>query len=655
MKMNYQQISNYLRAMVIDAVQTAQSGHIGGALSAMDVATLLFAEYLRYDPDEAQWQWRDRFILSAGHMSMLLYALHYVIGYLDIKDLHGFRQLNSRTPGHPEQHFPAVECTTGPLGQGAAMAVGFAIAALHQREQFGKELFDQQIVALLGDGCMQEGITLAAASYAGHLALSNLTWIYDKNDRQISGAIERVTSDDYHAIFTGCGWQVVNIDGHDYEQIRPALRWIRSERTQPLLIISNSVMGKGTHAVEGDHRYHGAPLPAQEAQYSRQKLGVEGDEKFYWPTVARDFWHTKMQTQRTLVQQKNACFEQKQADKNFAVLWHKHYRHTLDFADIPYLVWKGEKLATRKAFGKILRHYAAYLPNLMGGSADLEPSNMTQAFNAYVGEFTATNRAGRGLAFGVREFPMAAIVNGIALFGGMLPFDATFLCFSDYMRPALRLGALQRVKVIHEFTHDAFFVGEDGPTHQPVEHLCSLRAIPDFYVMRPADAEETEVMFRVAVNINFPTAFCLTRQDVPQLSRTAQQRADISRGAYVLAGEDAHNLLFIATGSEVALALQVAERLHTQHNLLTRVVSMPCREIFAQQEAAYREQVLPPTQRKRVIIEAGTAQGWEGYRGDAGLCISVEQFGKSAPANDLAEHFGFTVDAIVQRVLAWRK
>lgn len=651
MKLDYPQISNYLRAMVIDAVQAAQSGHIGGALSAMDVATLLFAEYLRYDPDDHRWHWRDRFILSAGHMAMMLYALHYAIGYLDTEDLHNFRQYDSRTPGHPEQHLPAVECTTGPLGQGAATAVGFAIAALHQRAKFGAELFDQQIVALLGDGCMQEGVTLAAASYAGHLALSNLTWLYDKNDRQISGAIERVTSDDYAAIFTGFGWQVVSIDGHDYAQIRRALALIRSERHQPLLVISNSVMGKGTHTVEGDHRYHGAPLPALEAELSRQKLGVNGETQFYWPAEAREFWREKMQLQRARVRTKNTCFEQKRVDKDFAARWQQHYQSQVDGKGVPELVWEGEKLATRKAFGKILRHYAAYLPTLIGGSADLEPSNMTQAFNTYVGEFSAAKREGRGLAFGVREFPMAAIVNGIALFGGMLPFAATFLCFSDYMRPALRLAALQRLKVIHEFTHDSFFVGEDGPTHQPVEHLCSLRAIPDFYVMRPADAEETEVMFRVALNTAVPTAFCLTRQDVPHLPRTAAQRADIARGAYVLAGEAAQDLLCIATGSEVALALQVAAQLSQRHNLQMRVVSMPCRELFERQERAYRDQVLPASAHKRVVIEAGTAQGWEGYRRDAGLCISVEQFGKSAAGKDLAEHFGFTVAAIVQRVV----
>ena len=649
--MNYQKISNYLRAMVIDGVQTAQSGHIGGALSSMDVATLLFAEYLRYDPDDAQWQWRDRFILSAGHMSMLLYALHYVIGYLHKEDLHNFRQYNSRTPGHPEQHFPAVECTTGPLGQGAAMAVGFAIAALHQGTRFGTELFDQQIVALLGDGCLQEGITLAAASYAGHLALSNLTWIYDKNNRQISGAIERVTSDDFAKIFAGFGWRVTTIDGHDYQQIRNALALIRQPRHQPLFIISNTVMSKGTHAVEGDHRYHGAPLPASEAQLSRHHLGVKGTAKFYWPETARAFWHTKMQTQRAFVRQKNACLQQKLNDKKFAARWQQ--QGTIDCSTVPYITWSPEKLATRKAFGKILRHYAAHLPSLMGGSADLEPSNMTAEFNTYVGEFTATKRDGRGLAFGVREFPMAAIVNGIALFGDLLPFAATFLCFSDYMRPALRLAALQKLKVIHEFTHDSFFVGEDGPTHQPVEHLCSLRAIPDFYVIRPADAEETEVMFCLATKLNFPTAFCLTRQDLPLLPRTPQQREHIVRGAYTLANEEAHDLLFIATGSEVALALQVAAQLKQQHNIHARVVSMPCRELFEQQDATYREQVFPASQRKRVVIEAGTAQGWEGYRGDAGLSIGVEQFGQSARGHDLAEHFGFTVDAVLQRVCEW--
>ncbi len=648
--MTWQKLSDYLRAMVIDAVQEAQSGHIGGALSAMDVATVLFADYLRYDPDEPQWRWRDRFILSAGHLSMLLYALHYAIGYLKREDLHNFRQLHSRTPGHPEQHFPAVECTTGPLGQGAAMAVGFAVAALHQRAKFGAELCDQQIVALLGDGCMQEGVTLAAASYAGHLALANLTWLYDKNNRQISGAIERVTSDDYPRIFAGFGWQVVSIDGHNYEQIDAALRLIRQPRRQPLLVICNTVLSKGTHTVEGDHRYHGAPLPAREAQLSRKMLGVEGETKFYWPVAARDFWRSKMCVQRAWVRRKNACWREKLADKNFAAAWQQHYRDEVDFRAVPYLAWSQKKQATRKAFGIILRHYAAYLPTLMGGSADLEPSNMTAEFNTYGGEFSAAQRAGRGLAFGVREFPMAAIVNGMALFGGTLPFAATFLCFSDYMRPALRLAAMQRLRVIYEFTHDSFLVGEDGPTHQPVEHLASLRAIPGLRVVRPADAEETEVLFRQAVNSSLPTVFCLTRQDVPLLSRTAAQRADIARGAYVLAGEEAHDLLFIATGSEVVLALRVAARLRAQ-GLRARVVSMPCREIFAQQERAYRARVLPATQRKRVVIEAGIAQGWEGYRGDAGLCISIEQFGKSAPGEDLAAYFGFTVDAVVTRVL----
>lgn len=649
--MNTEQVSNYLRAMVIDAVQTAQSGHIGGALSAMDVALLLFTEYLRYDPDNAEWQWRDRFVLSAGHMSMLLYALHFAIGYLDREDLQNFRQLDARTPGHPEQHLPGVECTTGPLGQGAAMAVGFAIAALQQRAKFGTELFDQQIVALLGDGCMQEGVTLAAASHAGHLALSNLTWIYDKNAQQISGAITRVTSDDCAAIFSGFGWQVVTIDGHDFGQIREALALIRTVRRQPLLIISNTVMGKNTHSVENDHRYHGAPLPATEAQLSRQRLGVDDEHKFYWPVAARDFFQKNFAALRVHVREKDACWQQKLADKDFAARWQAHYRHEIDFASVPHITWGSSPLATRKAFGKILHHYAPYLPTLSGGSADLEPSNMTQDFSKSAGEFSAEHRDGRGLAFGVREFPMAAIVNGMALFGGVLPFAATFLCFSDYMRPALRLAALQQLRVLHEFTHDSFFVGEDGPTHQPVEHLASLRAIPNFYVMRPADAEETEVMFRVAANLSAPSAFCLTRQTVPQLTRNQQQRTAIAHGGYVLAGEDAQDLLFVATGSEVDLALQVASRLHAQHGLQARVVSMPCLELFEQQSQRYRELVLPPAQRQRVIIEAGVAQGWEGYRGDAGLCISVEQFGKSAAGKQLAVHFGFTVDAIEQQIM----
>ena len=648
--MSDREIINYLKAMVIDAVHLAKSGHIGGAMSAMDMGYFLFTECLRYDPDDPAWPLRDRFILSAGHMSMILYSMHYAIGYLTEKDLREFRQLGSRTPGHPENSYPAIECTTGPLGQGAAMSAGFAIASLYHREAFAADIFDQQIVVLMGDGCMQEGITLATASYAGHLALSNLTWIYDKNAKQISGDTSRVTSDNYEQIFRGYGWQVVTIDGHNHQQIKDSLALIHVSRSQPLLIISNTVMGHGAYSVEGNHRYHGEPFPPEEVKLTKEKMQIPADKQFYWPADAqKNFQRNFARLKKQAKEKKEKLESRKKYDRVFASALTAHYQKKIDFAKIPTIAWQKD-IATRKSFGKILHHYAAYIPNLVGGSADLEPSNMTQAFNARVTEFTRQNRKGRGLAFGVREFPMSAISNGIALFGGLIPFDATFLCFSDYSRPALRLGAIQKLRVIHEFTHDSFWLGEDGPTHQPVEHLMSLRAIPDFYVIRPADSLETEVMFQVAINLQYPSAFCLTRQDIVALPRTAAQKADIAKGGYTIAAKTNSDILVIATGSEVALALRVAEHLADNHNITCQVVSLPCWELFDQQPQSYRELVLPPQQKKRVAIEAGIGMGWEKYIGETGLAISIERFGESAKPNDLARHFGFTVTAIVTRV-----
>ena len=640
-----QQNIAYLRAMVIDAVCQAKSGHIGGALSAMDVAYFLFSNCLRYDPDDPRWLLRDRFVLSAGHMSMLLYSLHYIIGYLQLPDLQTFRQLGSRTPGHPENHHPAVECTTGPLGQGAAMAVGFAIAATHHRATFDQQIFDQQVVALLSDGCLQEGITLMAASYAGHLALDNLTWIYDRNAKQISGDIARVTSDNVEQIFQGFGWQVLTIDGHDHQQIKNSLALIHQQRQQPLLIISNSTMSKGVDDVEGDHRYHGAPFPKELHVLSKKKLGVPVTS-FYWPPpAAKHFQQRTIYKLRKAVAHKNRQLAQKRNDRQFAERLDQYYQQKVDFSSIPYLS-SSTKQATRKVFGSLLAHYADYLPNLCGGSADLEPSNMTEQFTARVGEFTRDNRQGRGFAFGVREFAMSAISNGLALYGGLIPFDATFLCFSDYARSALRLGALQGARVIHEYTHDSFWVGEDGPTHQPIEHLASLRAMPDCYVMRPADAVETEVMFRVAVNLDFPSAICLTRQTVEPLPDIADRQLAIARGGYLVRASDNDQLLLIASGSEVSLALTVAAKL----TIATRVVSMPCWELFDEQPANYRTTVLPSTIVNRVAIEAGSSFGWQRYVGDKGLIIALDRFGKSAKGVELAEHFGFTTEAIIERL-----
>ena len=635
------QVIDYLKALVIDAVQRASSGHIGGVFSAMDITYYLFTSCLRYDPDDPDWLLRDRFILSAGHASMLIYSLHYAIGYLQKKDLQDFRQLGARTPGHPEHQFPGIECTTGQLGQGASMAVGFAIANLYHRQIFAKEnLFDQQIVSLLGDGCMQEGVTLASASYAGHLALSNLTWIYDRNRRQISGKISRVVSDNYEQLFQAFGWQVISINGHDHTEIKQALQHIHAPRTRPLLIISNSTMSKGAHSVEGDATYHGAPFPPAEAKKSKEKLSVPAGAEFYFPDPARKVFQRNFTQLRNYVQQRREILANLKTQQTYTF----HYNYKV--ATVPPMQWQADKLATREAFGEILTHYAPYIP-LMGGSADLEASTMTTAFTAQVGEFTRTQRQGRALAFGVREFPMSAISNGIAMHGGLVPFDATFLCFADYARPAIRSGALQKARVIHEYTHDSFLLGEDGATHQPVEQLMSLRALPNFYVMRPADGLETEVLFKVALALNAPSAFCLTRQRLSTFPRTKAHRDLISKGGYTLrAGKD---VLLLATGSEVSLALQTASLL-TEHGVEAQVVSLPCWELFAQQDLSYRQQVLPDKQKKRVSIEAGIAMGWERYIGEQGTSISIEEYGVSGKMHDLAAHFGFTPEKVAARV-----
>ncbi|MDE3269070.1 MAG: transketolase, partial [Pseudomonadota bacterium] len=498
---------NHLKGIVIDAVQRAQSGHIGGALSAMDVVYYLFTACLRYDPDNPDWLLRDKFILSAGHASMLVYSMLYAIGYLKRQDLQAFRQLKSRTPGHPELETTGVECTTGQLGQGASMAVGFAIARLHHRHSISP-MFDQQIVALLGDGCMQEDITLSSASYAGHLALPNLTWIYDRNSKQISGDTSMVESNDWEKLYQAYGWQVISIDGHDHRQINAALGKIHAPRTQPLLIISNTTLGNGMFSAAGNHIYHGMPLPTEEAIKTKQQLNLPSDEQFYFPDSVRQTFQRNFAAMRTQVQGKKQALASLRTSSRFKF----HYHADVNAAPTPRFSWG--RGATRDALGRLLAHYAEHLP-LIGGSADLNDPARVSAFISQVGEFNRHRYHGRGLQFGVREMPMSAICNGIAIHGGYLVFDATFLCFADYSRAALRSGAIQKAQVMHIFTHDSFFLGEDGATHQPIEQLMSLRAMPNLDVARPADGTETEALFHRALVRGLPTAFCLTRQQLP--------------------------------------------------------------------------------------------------------------------------------------------
>ncbi|NRA66424.1 MAG: transketolase [Pseudobacteriovorax sp.] len=649
--MSDNQAINVLKGLVIDGVNRAKSGHPGGAMSSMDFAYLLFTEYMRFNPDDPNWLGRDRFILSAGHESMLLYSLFHQMDWLKTEDLAQFRQLHSKTPGHPENFMtPGVECTTGPLGQGAAMSVGFAIASLHLAAKMESDLFHNRCWVLMGDGCMQEGVTLGAASMAGHLQLSNLIWFYDRNKIQISGKIDRSVSDDYEQIFKGFGWDVASIDGHSHEQIRTTLDQVNSPRTKPLLIIGDTTMAKGSANMEGSHKTHGSPLPADERLATKKNLGLN-DEEFFAPAEIKAHFQRNFDARREEVKQWGTELETLLSDAGKKAAFQSYFEN--DYKELPRKNWNaGDQIATRNAFGEVIENWADQVPSLVGGSADLEPSNMTGAFAAKVGDFNREDRGGRNFAFGVREFPMSAVCNGIALHGGLVPFDATFLSFADYSRPALRLGAIQKVRVIHEFTHDSFYLGEDGPTHQPVEHVMSLRSIPDFLVIRPADARETQVLMEVAVQDKArPSAICLSRQKLPVLDQSEENLELAKKGAYIVRDVQDPEVIIMATGGEVSLALEAAEKLSQR----ARVVSMPCWELFDEQDDGYKASILPANITKRVSIEAGVTLGWQRFTGDRGLNIGLDHYGASAPAGDLAKEYGFTAPQVTTRIEDWLK
>lgn len=646
--MQDQQVVNILKGLVIDGVHAANSGHPGGPMSSMDLTYILFRDFLRFDPDDANWPGRDRFILSAGHMSMLLYANLTGIGWLSPDDLKQFRQLHSKTPGHPENFMtPGVECTTGPLGQGAAMSLGFAVAQNHLRATLDEELFDYRTWAVVSDGDLQEGISMASASLAGHLRLPRLVWIYDRNFVQLSGPTDKCFSDDFEAIYKGFGWEVLSIDGHDHAAIRAAYKQAMAVTDRPVLIVADTVIGKGCATLENSEKTHGSPLPADERTATKKKLGLP-HEDFYWPEDAVTHYRANFDAKRQVAAAWRKRFaDKRENDTAFAKGWQIRFERE-SYEDLPSIKWDaGKTIATRNAFGDIIEKWAHEVPNLIGGSADLEPSNMTAAFAKAVGDFDCESKKGRNLNFGVREFPMSALCNGMALHGGLIPFDATFLSFADYSRPALRLGAIQRVRVIHEFTHDSFYLGEDGPTHQPIEQVMALRAIPDFFVFRPADARETEVLMRKALSMTLPMALCLTRQKLPLLEVDDSTVALAAKGAYAVKEVDDPELIMIATGSEVSLAVAVAA---TFTGKRVRVISMPCWELFAEQSKEYRDALLPVSCKKRVSIEAGTTLGWERYVGDEGLVIGIDHFGASAPAEVLAEEYGFTVEKVAKKI-----
>jgi transketolase len=644
-------LANAIRALSMDAVQAANSGHPGMPMGMADVATVLFTEYLKHDPADPDWHDRDRFVLSAGHGSMLIYALLYLTGYAHptIEEIANFRKLGSPCAGHPENFMLAgIEATTGPLGQGFGMAVGMAIAERHLNAVFGDDLVDHRTWVIAGDGCLMEGINHEAVGLAGHLGLGRLNVFWDDNRITIDGATDLSRSEDTIARYAASGWHTVSCDGHDFADIRRAIDEARAD-PRPSLIACRTIIGWGAPNKQGTAATHGAALGADEVAAVRRQL-VWDSEPFDIPEPILTAWRQAGSRSRQAHEDYRTRLAAHPGRDEFVRRMEGRLPAELGLhAWLDSLADAPQKIATRKASELALEAINAALPETIGGSADLTGSNNTKTKTQK--PLTKEDYSGRYIYYGIREFGMAAAINGMALHGGVIPYGGTFLVFSDYCRPAIRLSALQGVRVIYVMTHDSIGLGEDGPTHQPVEHLTSLRLIPNLHVYRPADAVETAECWALALErAEGPSVLALTRQNLPQL-RSGRTESLSARGAYRLrpAGA-ARRVVLIATGSEVEVALAVAEGLEAQ-GIGVDVVSMPCWELFDAQDEAYRRDLLSDSVLK-VSIEAGSTLGWERYVGPRGLAIGLDRFGASAPAEDLFKRFGFTAEAIVPRILA---
>lgn len=649
-------LATTLRMLAVDAVEQANSGHPGMPMGAADYAAILWHEFLRFDPDDPAWPNRDRFILSAGHGSMLQYGLLHLYGFdLNLDELRRFRQLGSRTPGHPEYgHTPGVEVTTGPLGQGVANGVGMALAGMMAATRFATTSFrpiNYRVFSILGDGDLMEGISAEAASLAGHLHLGNLICLYDDNSITIEGATSLAWSEDVRRRFEAYGWQVQKVDGHDYGQIRAALSAACADEGRPSLIICRTNIAHGSPGKQGSAAAHGSPLGQEEVAATRQHLGWP-EEPFHIPERALELCRERvMANQKYHRAWKRQFASWKKTHPDRALLWHQLWQGTLPAnlsAELLAAVGTAAG-ATRSHSGKVLNRAAALLPSLVGGSADLAPSN-----NSWLEGEAAIEPGeyrGRNIHFGVREHAMAAILNGMALAGCWRPFGATFLSFADYCRPAIRLSALMGLPVTYIFTHDSIFVGEDGPTHQPVEQLASLRLIPNLRVVRPADGVETAMAWCGALErLDGPTALILTRQKLPALCRPdGFDHRLINRGGYLLRDTEGRpDVVILASGSEVSLAVAAADELD-RSGISARVVSVPCLELLLAQPAAYLRRLLPGRV-PRVAVEAGRSMPWWQLLGTGGLALGIEEFGLSAPEQELANHFGFTPSRVATRI-----
>jgi len=653
------ELANAIRALSMDAVQKANSGHPGAPMGMADIAEVLWNGHMKHNPANPNWADRDRFVLSNGHGSMLIYSLLHLTGYdLSMDDLKNFRQLHSRTPGHPEYGYaPGVETTTGPLGQGITNAVGMALAERTLAAQFnrdGHHIVDHHTYVFMGDGCMMGGISHEACSLAGTLGLGKLIAFWDDNGISIDGHVENWFTDDTPKRFEAYGWHVVrDVDGHDAAAIDKAIHEAKSVNNKPSLICCKTVIGYGAPNLCGSHDCHGAPLGADEITATRENLGWK-HEPFVIPADIYAGWDGKAKGAAAEAHWAEKMAAYKAAHPDLAAEFERRMAGELpaNWADasaayVAECNAKGEGPATRKASQNTLNAYGAVLPEFLGGSADLTPSNLTSHKNSKA--ITDTVADGNYLSYGVREFGMSAIMNGVALHGGFIPYGGTFLMFSEYARNALRMAALMKIQSIFVYTHDSIGLGEDGPTHQPVEQIPTLRMIPNMAVWRPCDTVETAVAWKSAVERkNGPSCLIFSRQNLPHQARTDAQIADIAKGGYVLRDCDGTpDAIIIATGSEVALAIGAAEALSDKK---IRVVSMPSTDAFDAQDAAYKESVLPKAVTARVAVEAAVTDGWWKYVGMNGAVIGVNRFGESAPAGQLFKEFGFTVDNVVAAV-----
>lgn len=652
MKNTYAPMANAIRFLSVDAIETSQSGHPGLPLGMADVAAILFKDFIQFNPQDPAWANRDRLILSAGHGSMLLYACMHLTGYKDmsLSEIKQFRMLDSKTAGHPEFGLTAgIETTTGPLGQGFANAVGMALAEKISQDTFDKNLVDHFTYVIAGDGCLMEGISQEALSFAGHHKLNKLIVLFDDNNITVDGAADLSTSDDHLARFQASNWNVCRIDGHNHAEIQEAIKQAQTS-DKPSLIACKTIIGFGAPTKQGTSAIHGAPLGAEETAAMRQALGwphapfdIPDEIRAHWADAVTRAQVTYGEWQELF----NALSPQEKTDftsytqSKLPENWQQKFWQDVTALDLK------KAQATRQSSGQILRVLNNLIPTLIGGSADLTGSNNTKS-----GTTTplSPEKSGRYIYYGIREHAMGAIMNGLALYGGFIPYGGTFLVFADYMRPAMRLSALMHQRVIYVMTHDSIGLGEDGPTHQPIEHLMSLRLIPNMYVFRPADLIEAAECWALALeNTTAPSVLSLTRQALPALRQDTSANKS-AKGAYIIYGNEAQrDVTLIATGSEVHLAITVAENLN-ERGMSAVVVSMPCWRLFDEQPSAYKAEVLGNDTGFRVSIEAGTTMGWERYV-PHGLRFGIDTFGASAPAPDLFKHFGLTPDIILNKIM----